>query len=42
MEQVQYDSAYTIKEITALVMLFPGGAVIWFLEKLNDSEQKRI
>ena len=41
MEQVQYDSAYTIKQITALVILLPGGAVIWFLEKLNHSEQTR-
>jgi len=42
MEQVQYDSAYTIKQITALVILLSGGAIIWFFEKLNNSEQTRI
>ena len=31
-----------IQSNRSLVMLFPGGAVIWFLEKLNDSEQTRI
>ena len=31
-----------IQSNRSLVMLFPGGAIIWFLEKLNDGEQTRI
>ena len=42
MATMQHDSAYTIKQITALTILLPGGAIIWFLEKHNNSEQTRI
>ena len=31
MEHVQYDSAHTTKQITALVILLLRGAIIWFL-----------